>query len=318
MARMNKISIISSKNKYDKIDTLISTKMLDVEEDIISKYDFYDEDLLSRNLKASKKLKKKNAPSIDSRSKRVPLAYDSSSRDGLKTKENKKSTKVIDLLKKSEVKKESDDLNLPEKFQNMPTKPLQNDIKDINGKNGKPKLEEISKNNFFYKNKASNITVREKEKTKNARGYMILCDPETKNQAKNIKNVDTNCNIVKRKENENTDELKSELRSSKNAKSRQSHLKSPVAKRANLKNFTMEQNGSDDNYGYKEKSKSKQHTGAQFENAGKDKEYNTLNEVETKQTNGKFLKKRNAQTKPEINIRHSERIAKRQVVNYKV
>ncbi|GFY67033.1 hypothetical protein TNIN_78321 [Trichonephila inaurata madagascariensis] len=312
---MKKISIISSKNKCNKLDTISFAKMPETEEDIpvLSKYDFYDEELLSKPLKTAKRLKKKSILSIASKSKEVSETYDnSSSQDDLKTNANKKSKKITDLFKKS--KKQLNSSLTSAHLQSRSTKPSQGNIENVDEKIAK----EESKKENIYKNIVSSNTVTEKRENKKAkRRTMILFNPNDSFHDNEIKNTVNNNNFPMGKENADTAELKSDLKSNVHAKFRRSHLQSPAAKRANLKIFVTDQRSSNDNYRRKEKPKSREHTGAESENAGKDKEHNKVNQVESKQGKGKLPQKENVQMKPEIKIRRSARLAKQPIVNYK-
>ncbi|GFY02980.1 hypothetical protein TNCV_979851 [Trichonephila clavipes] len=289
--------------------------MPETEEDIpvLSKYDFYDDELLSKPLKTAKRLKKKSMLPIASKSKEVSKAYDnSSSQNALKTNVNKKSKKITDLLQKS--KKQLNSSFTSANLQSIPTKPSQGKIENINEKIAK----EESKKENIYKNIVSSNAVTEKRKNKKAkRRTMILFNPNDSFYDNEIKNTVNNNNVPMGKENADTAELKSVLKSNVHAQFRQSHLQSPAAKRANLKNSVKDQSSSNDNYRRKEKPKSREYTGAEFENAGKDKEHNKVNQVESKQGKGKPLQRENVQMKPEIKIRRSARLAKQPIVNYK-
>ncbi|GFQ86104.1 hypothetical protein TNCT_351981 [Trichonephila clavata] len=315
MASTKKISIISSKNKCNKLDVISFAKIPETEEDIpvLSKYDFYDEELLSKSLKTAKRLKKKNMLSITSKSKEISETYDnSSSQDALKTDANKKSKKITDLLKKS--KKQLNGSISSTNLQSRPTKPSQGNTENTDEKLAK----EESKKENIYKNIVSSSTITEKRETKNAkRRTMILFNPNDSYYDSDNKNAVNNNNVPMGKENADTAELKSDLKSNVHAKFRQSHLQSPAAKRANLKNSAKDQSSSNDNCRRKEKLKSREYTGAESENAGKDKEHNTVIHVESKQGKGKSRQKENVQMIPEIKIRRSARLAKQLIVNYK-
>ncbi|GFQ68339.1 hypothetical protein TNCT_70251 [Trichonephila clavata] len=149
MASTKKISIISSKNKCNKLDVISFAKIPETEEDIpvLSKYDFYDEELLSKPLKTAKRLKKKNMLSIASKSKEISETYDnSSSQDALKTDANKKSKKITDLLKKS--KKQLNGSISSTNLQSRPTKPSQGNTENVDEKLAK---EESKKRKYLQK-----------------------------------------------------------------------------------------------------------------------------------------------------------------------